>query len=168
MRKWGFFKWTRDNQKRFADEVAAELDNKIPLNGGRIVGELTLELPPGTGGGTIFPLVLTGKYSETSQYRIWRIGITTFGSELYFRCGANNIIGISNGLGIFPAMPNSGLSLGYSRRPWERTYTTILNNGGDIEIPTKAGTMALVSDIEDILRKHGLIPPETTGQEEQS
>ena len=41
-------------------------------------------------------------------------------------------------------------------------YAKKINNGGDIAIPEKAGTMALLSDIEDILKKYGLIPDNTT------
>ena len=179
MRKWNFFKWTRDNQKRFADEVAAELDNKasretvdnllagsVSKTGDTMTGVLTIRLPPGSGR-TIYPITLQGQFSDTGSVRTWRIGLTTFGTELYFRCDSTDIIGISNTLGIFPAKRNSGISLGFDGRPWKITYTTMLNNGADIEIPTKGGTMALVSDIEDILRQHGLIPPETTGQTEQ-
>lgn len=181
MRKWGFFKWTRDNQKRFADEVAAELDNKaskdtvdnlvagsVSKTGDTMTGVLTIRLPPGSGG-TVFPIQIQGQFNETGSIRSWGIGLTTFGMELYFRHMTTHVVGITSSGAIFPtASVKNGSSLGTRINAWKRTYTTMLNNGEDIEIPAKAGTMALVSDIEDILRQHGLIPPETTEQEEQS
>lgn len=44
-----------------------------------------------------------------------------------------------------------------SYEKWTRMFAANLNNGADIAIPTKAGTLALLSDVEDILKKHGLI-----------
>ena len=165
MRKWNFFKWTRDNQKRFADEVAEELDNKMPLNGGTITGVLDIKLPPNKNG-TEYPIQFTTQYSETSTLLTWHIGASALTPIFYLKYGSQNLIGVGQSLGLFSHVDT--FTLGYKDRPWAKTFTKVLNNGADIEIPTKGGTLALVSDIEDILRKHGLIPPETTDQEEQA
>ena len=73
------------------------------------------------------------------------------------------LFGVCYNLGLFPAIPSSNkqFTLGYYGARWPNVYANKLNNGGDIEIPEKAGTMALLSDIEDILRKYNLIPPQS-------
>lgn len=58
---------------------------------------------------------------------------------------------------MFYPSSNNTATLGFTSLKWKNIYTAKLNNGADIEIPNKAGTMALVSDIEDVLRQHGLI-----------
>ena len=167
MRKWNFFKWTRDNQKRFADEVAEELDSKMPANGGTITGPITIDLPANKQG-TEYPLVFKAKYLETDTGYTWKIGICAIGPLAYIANNSTHLVGISPSLGLFPANSNNkAFTLGYYNSHWPNVYADKLNNGEDIEIPTKGGTMALVSDIEDILRKHGLIPPETTEPTEQ-
>lgn len=165
MRKWNFFKWTRDNQKTFADEVAAELDNKMPLNGGVITGPIVIDLPPNMNG-LEYPITFKTKYKETSSGYTWRIGISSIGTTAYIQYGTGTLlVGISPSLGLFPAnSSNKSFTLGYYNSHWPNVYADKLNNGEDIEIPTKGGTLALVSDIEDILRKHGLIPTEQTEQ----
>ncbi len=168
MRKWNFFKWSRDNQKRFANEVAAELDNKISANGGTITGPLIIELPP-TSTSPEYPLIFKAKYTETSPQYTWKIGLSSVSPGLVIAYGTHKIIDIGASTGITPLDTN--LTLGIAKVPWGNVFTKKINNGaansGNIEIPAKDGTMALVSDIEDVLRRHGLIPPETTEQNEQ-
>lgn len=170
MKKWTFFSWNRDNHKAFANAVVSELEQKAPMEaldekvsktGDTISGVLSVGLPVGSGG-TTYPLVIKGKYNNASyatEY-VWRIGISTVAPLLYIRYGNQDIIGLGVPTALFPKIANLTLGAEYGR--WANTYTKKINNGGDIEIPEKAGTMALVSDIEDILRKHGLIPAEET------
>ena len=165
MRKWNFFKWTRDNQKRFADEVAEELDSKMPANGGTITGPLIIDLPANSTSPE-YPLIFKAKYNETSGQYTWKIGLSSVSPGLAIAYGNRQIIDIGASTGICPLDTN--LTLGISKVPWGNVFTKKLNNGaensGNIEIPSKGGTLALVSDIEDILRKHGLIPTEQTEQ----
>lgn len=58
-----------------------------------------------------------------------------------YRCNAELILGGA----LYPAGTQM---LGKSVAKWYRTYTNRLNNGSDIEIPNKAGTLALVEDID--------------------
>lgn len=177
MRKWGFFKWTRDNQKRFADEVAAELDNKaskdtvdnlvagsVSKAGATMTDTLVINMPARQKN-VDYPIKFTTRFNEESHANNWGIGASTITGILYFTHNNTKLVAISETLGLFP--DKKGLALGHLKWPWKNTYTQKINNGEDIEIPAKAGTMALVSDIEDILRQHGLIPPETTEQTEQ-
>lgn len=176
MRKWGFFKWTRDNQKRFADEVAEELDNKasketvdnlvagaVSKNGDTMTGPLIIKIPPNFKLSE-YPIHLITQYKEDSLLHNWYIGASCLTGILYFAFNKRDLIGLSESMGIFPI--KTSLALGHLKYPWANTFTKKLNNGADIEIPNKAGTMALVSDIEEILRKHGLIPAENTEQNE--
>ncbi len=126
-----------------------------------MTGELELKFPIGSGG-KIFPIVLKGRYNDvsTSPEYIWRLGISTVGANFYIQYNNQNVISIGASVGIMP-VGGGQLSLGYKKIPWANTFTQKLNNGSDVGediiVPTKGGTLALVSDIEDILRQHGLI-----------
>ena len=74
---------------------------------------------------------------------------------MYIRYRTDNVIGISPITGIFPLKDIT--TLGSEHCIWSKTFTKKLNNGADIDVPQKAGTMALLSDIEDTLRKYNLI-----------
>lgn len=77
---------------------------------------------------------------------------------IYLEYAGRSLVSISPSLGIVPISREPSFSLGYSSSPWPNVYTKKLNNGADLELPTKAGTVALLSDIEDILKKYNLIP----------
>jgi len=169
---WRFFKWTRDNQKAFADAVAAELESKaskeivdklsaevMRKSGDIMLDYFTIKIPPKYSTSE-YPIRFTTQYREDSLLHTWYIGASCLTGILYFAYNKSDLVGLSQSMGIFPL--KTSLSLGHSKYPWKNTFTKKINNGADIEIPNKAGTMALVSDIEDILRKHGLIPTETT------
>lgn len=181
LKKWRFFTWTRDNQKRFADEVAEELDNKaskeivdnlvagaVSKNGDTMTGPLIIKIPPNFKLSE-YPIHLITQYKEDSLLHNWYIGASCLTGILYFAFNKRDLVGISESMGIFPL--KESLTLGHQKYVWKNTYTKKINNGtpdADIEIPAKPGTMALVSDIEDILRKHGLIPNEENKGEENA
>lgn len=48
----------------------------------------------------------------------------------------------------FALYSHGSLTLGNSLNPWTTVYTYKLNNGADIAVPNKAGTMALLSDVD--------------------
>ncbi len=156
--KTEFFRWTRDKHNAFAKLVMKLLDNKVPKTGGTMTAQLEVDLPPATKDLSRPAFSCKARYNATSTGYVWHIAPCSIGPILYFKSGTKNIIGISNSLGIFPASSSLNISLGYWDCPWSNVYAKKLNNGNDIEIPTKGGTLALVSDIEDILRKHNLIP----------
>ncbi len=170
-----FAAWTRDNHRFFAEAVANELNNKantkdleqkVSKDGDTMSGNLTLKVPAGSGA-YVFPLEFKGKYKDeknSQEYR-WSIGISTIGTTFYVRYANMNVFCISPS---FISCVGRSSTLGFDKQPWGNTYTKKISNGTeDIEVPSKAGTMALVSDIEDILRKHNLIPQETTPPEEK-
>lgn len=166
-----FFSWTRDKQKTFADAIIQDLDSKMSKYGGEMLGQLVCNIPPNDEHpeGTIYPIQMKGKYksSSTSNYH-WQLGMATIGPIFYLCYQGRHLFGFSPALGFF-LEADSNLTIGYKQRPWANVFTKKISNGeANIEIPSKAGTMALVSDIEDVLRKYNLIPnEETTTQEEK-
>ena len=158
-----FYRWTRDKQKAFEEQVKQANDTKFPKSGGTITGPIVIDIPP-TATSPVIPITFKVKYKETSpQSYSWGISLSSIGNLLYIREWSRDILGISSSLGLFPDNPNNAsFSLGYYNAPWPNVYTKKLNNGADLELPTKAGTIALLSDIEDILKKYGLIPDNTT------
>ena len=147
---------TQSKQFATTEFVSNALGEKASKNGDTFTGNLVLDIPPGSGA-TIFPITIIGKYSETgvgSTYE-WKLGISTIGTTMYIRYRTDNVIGISPITGIFPLKDIT--TLGSEHCIWSKTFTKKSNNGADIDVPQKAGTMALLSDIEDTLRKYNLI-----------
>ena len=95
----------------------------LPLSGGTLTGALGF-----SAGGYTYSIApksyneLTIKFGDTDAYRI------EFGR---FVPGSNEVF-----------------VLGSSTRRWQNVYTTKLNNGADIAVPTTGGTMALKEDID--------------------
>ena len=158
-----FFRWTRDKQGAFSKNLKHELDKKLPIEGGTLTGPLGIDVL--TNELQIETVATLGvKYEGVYPHNYtWRIGLLSYSSIMYFSCGNRILFGISDALGIYPRNANdNNFTLGYYGAKWPNVYTKKLNNGGDIEIPEKAGTMALLSDIEDVLRKYNLIPQQET------
>ena len=153
-----FYRWTRDKQKVFEEQVKQANDTKYPISGGTIRGQVVIDMPPSQKG-TERPIVFNAKFKETSNTYTWSIGISTI-ADLFYICWQNReMIAISPHLGLIPGTGRGKeFTLGYSGKHWPNVYADKLNNGEDIEIPTKGGTIALLSDIEDILKKYNLIP----------
>ena len=153
-----FFRWTRDKQGAFSKTLKEELDKKLPIEGGTITGPIEI---------SSFNEELEVKKLLSIRVKIgdpirhdytYSIGMLTYSPIVYGLYHNTMLFGICHNLGIFPANGGKNFTLGYYGARWPNVYANKLNNGGDIEIPEKAGTMALLSDIEDVLRKYNLIP----------
>jgi len=156
-----FYRWTRDKQKAFEEQVKQANDTKFPKSGGTITGPIFIDIPPSQTNPEI-PIKFRVQYLAGHSYQTWGLAIISIGTQAYIQHNGKNLIGLCPVLGLFPANPSEPCTLGFSNRKWANVYTQKLNNGADLELPTKAGTIALVSDIEDILKKYGLIPDNTT------
>ena len=152
-----FYRWTRDKQKAFEEQVQRANDSKFPSSGGTITGPVKIELPAQQNNPERV-LEFSVKYKTDSQPYKWAVSVMTVGPMIYLEYAGRSLVSISPSLGIVPISRESSFSLGYSSSPWPNVYTKKLNNGADLELPTKAGTIALLSDIEDILKKYNLIP----------
>ena len=153
-----FYRWTRDKQKAFEEQVKEANDTKFPRSGGTITGPIVIDIPPRKVHPEI-PITFKVQYSEAGNGYEWNIALSSVGDLFYIQYRKTNLLAMCSSLGLFSAYPqNKSFTLGYHNAPWPNVYTKKLNNGADLELPTKAGTIALLSDIEDILKKYNLIP----------
>lgn len=151
-----FYRWTRDKQKAFEEQVKQANDSKFPKSGGTITGPIVIDIP-GRRVSPEIPITFKVEYHETSRYT-WRIAISTVTTTFNLQIGTMDILSVSPVLGLYSTYYSDQMPLGNQYHPWSRVYTKKLNNGADLELPNKAGTVALLSDIEDILKKYNLIP----------
>lgn len=152
-----FYRWTRDKQKAFEEQVKEANDSKFPKTGGKITGPIEIDIP-GRRVSPEIPIRFRVEYHETSKYT-WAFSISTVTSTFELVYGTSrSLLAVSPAMGLYPTDIDPRFSLGTEYRPWPNVYTKKLNNGADLELPTKAGTVALLSDIEDILKKYNLIP----------
>lgn len=157
-----FYRWTRDKQKAFEEQVKQANDTKFPKSGGTITGPIVIDIPARKVNPEV-PITFKVQYSEAGSGYVWNIALSSVGDLFYIQYRNTNLLAMCSSLGLFSANPkNTSFTLGYYNAPWPNVYTKKLNNGADLELPTKAGTIALISDIEDILKKYGLIPDNTT------
>lgn len=94
----------------------------LPLSGGTLTGPLKFQP------------------SSTKNYEIKP---TTYGN-LEFYVNGIRLCDIEGGTGLIP-YGKGQYSLGRSARYWNNVYTTKLNNGADIAIPTTGGTMVVAT-----------------------
>lgn len=102
----------------------------LPLSGGTMTGTLASDVPDYTNS-----LTLPG-------FKVQRRGqgvLVTLGASLVLDCGSVND---------WSPFTNNSSTLGRQNKSWTNVYTTKLNNGEDIAIPTEGGTMARVEDID--------------------
>ena len=152
-----FFRWTRDKQGAFSKNLKQELDKKLPIEGGTLTGPLKIKYKtPTLVTETMFNFEIG--YQENTRTYNWGWEFIPYSPISYYTYNKVQLFGICHNLGLFPGYAGEKFTLGYYGARWPNVYAKKLNNGGDIEIPEKAGTMALLSDIEDILRKYNLIP----------
>lgn len=103
----------------------------LPLSGGTLTGTLVSNVPDFTNS-----LELPGFKVQRQR----QASILTIGASLTLNCGANQDLS---------PLANGGGTLGYSNRKWANVYTIKLNNGADITVPNKGGTLARVEDITE-------------------
>jgi hypothetical protein len=114
----------------------ADTTDKVSKSGDTMTGNLDMQ--------GIAPTI---KFSDANGNTRFRIT-----SDMPFRASftIGNMPFTITSSGQFFASTYTG-TLGTSANKWATTFSTKLNNGADIEIPAKAGTLALLSDIEDAL-----------------
>ena len=116
-----------------------DLSNYLQLSGGTMTGPITLEW---SGAGTTTNFVsIKSKYKNTSSgatYAYDLLKFTPSGSAVFYG-------DITSG----SLNPNSsGATLGGNSSKWFRVHTQSLWNGGVLKLPTTAGTIARVEDID--------------------
>lgn len=127
------------------DETKAELqkniDDKLPLTGGTLTGSLTIV---GDGNFTSEALILKHKANGVAH----KVVVSDSGVQMPF-----DLFGMH---GIEPSPFDGPYNLGTKYNKWGTVYTTKISNGSDISVPEKAGTMALLEDVEPKANKTDL------------
>lgn len=57
--------------------------------------------------------------------------------------------------GISPVPLNTKMALGNQAHPWKKLYVKEINNGYDLTVPAKSGTLATIEDVNDALANAG-------------
>lgn len=110
--------------------TAVDLSDYLPLSGGTLTGTLKSNVPYFT------PSLELPGFSITRQ--------TATRTTMSF--GMCTLVGDVNTLRPYI---NNGTSFGSSEYKWANVFTTKLNNGADIAVPTTGGTLALAEDIAE-------------------
>ena len=109
--------------------TAVDLSGYLPLTGGTMTGTLTSDVPDDT------------KSINLPGFSVQRHGSTVvmaIGSSLELNSGGTNDLS--------PYLSNTA-TLGAGDKKWANVYTTKLNNGADLAVPTESGTLARIEDI---------------------
>ena len=107
-------------------------DTYLQTSGGTLTGTLTSDVPDFT------------KSINLPGFSVQRRGSTVvmaIGSSLELNSGGTNDLS--------PYLGNTA-TLGAGDKKWANVYTTKLNNGADLTVPTEGGTLARVEDINAI------------------
>lgn len=93
------------------------------------------------GGGTLTgPLDISGAILSSHYDNELKIGLV----------GVDEIITMNLASGSIISVTDSG-SLGSGEHKWKTVYTTKLNNGADLALPTEGGTLARLEDIDTVV-----------------
>ena len=112
--------------------TAVDLSGYLQTSGGTLTGTLTSDVPDYTNS-----INLPG-------FSVQRRGSTVvmaIGSSLELNSGGTNDLS--------PYLSNTA-TLGTGDKKWANVYTTKLNNGADLTVPTEGGTLARIEDINTI------------------
>lgn len=136
--------WIDSEQKfEFIGSTAVDLSGYLPTTGGTLTGPLAIDNGLLNGDGE-YKTVLTFSVTQPSsgQQRIKNISYGAAGLEF------DNIT--ITKLGSLVPMYSNFSDLGNVVIKWQRVFATYLNNGANIAIPTKGGTLARLEDIDAI------------------
>jgi hypothetical protein len=119
-----------------------DLSNYLPLSGGTLTGPLTITAEKTDYSfvkGKFLKIIKESEDGSKKELTIYATssGIALDGLDLN---GVSKLVPVGDKLG----------SLGQSFARWGSVYTTIINNGADIAIPTEGGTLARLEDLENI------------------
>lgn len=118
-----------NNAYELIGTTAVDLSGYLQTSGGTLTGTLTSDVPDFTNS-----INLPG-------FSVQRRGSTVFmaiGSSLELNSGGTNDLS--------PYLGNTA-TLGAGDKKWANVYTTKLNNGADLTVPTEGGTLARIEDI---------------------
>lgn len=123
------------------------LDNKVAKSGDTMTGTLEFLSTPNTSPYIRFSSSLSNKVAM--MYDSW------YSLKIFFEGVPTDGIEINTSIPLIAPITNNTGRVGDSSRKWASiystaVYTTKINNGADITVPTTGGTMALTSDIPTV------------------
>ena len=113
--------------------TAVDLSGYLQTSGGTLTGTLTSDVPDYTNS-----INLPG----FSVQRRGSAVVMAIGSSLELNSGETNDLS--------PYLSNTA-TLGAGDKKWANVYTTKLNNGADLTVPTEGGTLARIEDINAVV-----------------
>lgn len=118
---------------------AMDLSAYLEKTGGTLTGDLIIqESTP-----------LLEMFNTTSNTQVNLSHTTESGAAQFNMVVNGTTLGVRNVSGAISLLATNGV-LGSSTGKWATLYTTKLNNGGDLALPTGAGTLALTSQIPTV------------------
>lgn len=136
---WGGILGDIDDQADLQDKLYTKFDK----TGGAVLGEIDIRRNSSTSSAL---LTMTNNTANTA--RIWRFAPSYSTVSLSVYPGSTETNGyrfVSTG---FCPASNNARYLGAASLKWKGVYTGVLNNGADLVIPNKAGTLATMDDVE--------------------
>lgn len=121
-------------------------DEYVWVNGGyELIGTTAVDLSgylPLTGGDISGPITFAGT-AYSVKYDASKYGVVVYTNA------SRGFVFANSGTGYFAPTSSATADLGQANQRWRRVYVTKVNNGADIAIPTKGGTLALAEDIAE-------------------
>lgn len=136
---WGGILGDIDDQTDLQDKFYTKFDK----TGGAVLGEIDIRRNSSTSSAL---LTMTNNTANTA--RIWRFAPSYSTVSLSVYPGSTETNGyrfVSTG---FCPASNNARYLGAASLKWKGVYTGALNNGADLVVPNKAGTLATMDDVE--------------------
>lgn len=133
---------TSDLDKPISTATQNALDGKVSKSGDTMSGALNIANIESSNAA-----LLTLTHSNTATYK-WNIAPRYNSTTLSVYPGSTETNGFRFATTGFVPASNNARYLGSASLKWKGVYTGALNNGADLVVPNKAGTLATMGDVE--------------------
>lgn len=133
---------TSDLDKPISTATQTALDGKVNKTGDTMSGALNIANIASSNSA-----LLTLTHSSTTTYK-WNIAPRYNSTTLSVYPGSTETNGFRFATTGFVPASNNARYLGSASLKWKGVYTGVLNNGADLVVPNKVGTLATMDDVE--------------------